>query len=112
MGPLGSSHHPDAAVYRMVWRSRESRSQTSPHSPPSRVKTNRLSRLREPILDEGLFCPLLVTPELEIIDGHRRFAVITDLDWDEVWVIISTADKLRACADLHPGRKKRRRRRY
>ena len=80
----------------------------APHCPPSRLKLSRCEKLRESILEHGLLTPLLVAPDLEIIDGHRRWVVVRDLGWDEVIVVFTMADKHRAYADTHPVARRRR----
>jgi len=47
-----------------------------------------LSALKESIQKYGLFYPLIVTPDLELLAGQRRLESVKSLGWEKVPVII------------------------
>jgi ParB-like chromosome segregation protein Spo0J len=59
----------------------------SPHPKNSQIYDEIVDEtLQKSIQTNGLIEPLLITPSGRILSGHRRFAVITSLGWEEVEV--------------------------
>ena len=57
-------------------------------NPPSRtVGNSSLDGLRKDIQDRGLIEPITIDKNNVIINGHRRFRCVLDLDWKKVKVI-------------------------
>ena len=58
------------------------------YNPPSRTVANRsIDGLREDIKERGLIEPLTIDKNNVIINGHRRFRCILELNWKKVNVI-------------------------
>jgi hypothetical protein len=59
-------------------------------NPPERTERKNLKVLRDKILQAGeVISPIITARDLHCIDGHRRLAVITELGWDAVPVIVT-----------------------
>ena len=58
------------------------------YNPPSRTVANRsIDGLREDIKEKGLIEPLTIDKNNVIINGHRRFRCVLELNWKKVNVI-------------------------
>lgn len=77
------------------------------YNPKIRTEKNALKSLCKSIKEHGILCPLLITPKMEVIDGHRRLAVArllkiatiptvitaTKINKDEAYEAINTTGK-------------------
>tara|TARA_R100000742_G_C4267792_1_gene86024 strand:- start:215 stop:856 length:642 start_codon:yes stop_codon:yes gene_type:complete len=60
----------------------------SKYNPPMRTNTSAgIKGLREDIKQRGLIEPLTVDRDMTLINGHRRFRCIVELNWKKVSVI-------------------------
>ena len=58
-------------------------------NPPDRVDRQNLRALRDAILQAGeIINPVILSRDLQIIDGHRRVAVARDLAWTAVPALV------------------------
>lgn len=71
----------------------------APWNPPKRIKN--LSNLSRSIEEVGLLYPILVTEKMEIVDGHRRLAVLREMGATEVRVIPVKGDQATLFAEVN-----------
>lgn len=63
------------------------------YNPKSRLRDNLSKPLENSIARIGLMYPVLVSKNMELIDGHRRLQAAVNLGWDEIPVIIGSHDE-------------------
>ncbi len=64
----------------------------SAHNPKIRTSVKSLSRLIKSIETIGLIYPLAVSKSMQLIDGHRRLAAVEAMGWEEVPILVASAD--------------------
>jgi hypothetical protein len=67
----------------------------APWNPTNRTEEDNpaLKRLADSMSKIGLIYPILVTPDNEVIDGHRRATAAKMLDWKDVQAIVTDSDR-------------------
>jgi hypothetical protein len=68
-------------------------------------RTSDVSPLAASIQRVGLLCPILVTKNNEIVDGHRRVAAAAKLGWSEIPAIVAEGDHAEMFVEVN-GQKK------
>lgn len=62
-------------------------------NPPTRINHNTLVELKASISRIGIVYPLIVTPEMDLVDGHRRLECAKMLGMQTVPVIVRTGNQ-------------------
>ncbi len=74
----------------------------TPYNPASRTKEGaKLAELRRQIEKYGLICPIVITPDRELIDGNRRATVWQQLGHDSIECFVIDADRNALFTDIN-----------
>jgi hypothetical protein len=71
----------------------------APWNPPKRIKN--LGNLSRSIEEVGLLYPILITEKNEIVDGHRRLAVLREMGATDVKVLPVVGDQAKLFAEVN-----------
>lgn len=68
---------------------------------PKFIKEENLEKLKKQITELGLYKPLVVTPDGEILGGNQRYKALKELEAEEAWISIVEAwtdsERLKYC---------------
>jgi hypothetical protein len=66
----------------------------SEYNPPNRTRlAGKMNSLVKSMNEIGQQCPILITEDLRIVDGHRRFAGAKQLGWESIAAVVVNTDE-------------------
>jgi hypothetical protein len=71
------------------------------HNPANRILKKNIRALADSLDMIGQLCPVAITPEEEIIDGHRRVAAAKLLGWQDIECVIVEEDPATVYASVN-----------
>jgi hypothetical protein len=74
----------------------------TPYNPSARTKAGaKLVELKRQIEKHGLICPVVITPDRDLIDGNRRATVWRDLGHSHIECFVVDADRHELFTDIN-----------